>query len=103
MSNVKYLNEENFDVETASGIVLIDFFAEWCGPCKMLSPVLDQVADEVGDKAKVIKINIEESPELAKRFAVRSVPALFVMKDGEIIKNFAGVQHKATLIKALEL
>ena len=103
MSEVKHLNEENFDAETAEGIVLVDFWAEWCGPCKMLSPILDQIAAEVGDKAKIVKVNAEESQNLAKRFAVRSIPALFVMKDGEIVKNLPGVQDKAALINALEL
>ena len=103
MSKVLYLNDENFDAETAEGIVLVDFWAEWCGPCKMLSPILDQIAEEIDGKAKVIKINAEESMNLAKRFAVRSIPALYVMKDGEIVKNLPGVQDKAALIKALEL
>jgi thioredoxin len=91
------------DAETAEGIVLVDFWAEWCGPCKMLSPILDQIAEEIDGKAKVVKINAEESMNLAKRFAVRSIPALYVMKDGEIVKNLPGVQDKAALIKALEL
>lgn len=103
MSAVMYLNEENFDAETAEGVVLVDFWAEWCGPCKMLSPVLDQIAEEIGDKAKIVKVNAEESQNLAKRFAVRSIPALYVMNNGEIVKNLPGVQDKATLIKALEL
>lgn len=103
MSKVLYLNDENFDAETAEGIVLVDFWAEWCGPCKMLSPILDQIAEEIDGKAKVVKINAEESMNLAKRFAVRSIPALYVMKDGEIVKNLPGVQDKAALIKALEL
>ena len=103
MSQVLYLNDENFDAETAEGVVLVDFWAEWCGPCKMLSPILDQIAEEIGDKAKVVKVNAEESMNLAKRFAVRSIPALYVMKDGEIVKNLPGVQDKAALIKALEL
>ena len=103
MSKVLYLNDENFDAETAEGSVLVDFWAEWCGPCKMLSPILDQIAEEIDGKAKVVKINAEESMNLAKRFAVRSIPALYVMKDGEIVKNLPGVQDKAALIKALEL
>lgn len=103
MSQVLYLNDENFDAETAKGVVLVDFWAEWCGPCKMLSPILDQIAEEIGDKAKVVKVNAEESMNLAKRFAVRSIPALYVMKDGEIVKNLPGVQDKTALIKALEL
>ena len=103
MSKVLYLNDENFDAETAEGIVLVDFWAEWCGPCKMLSPILDQIAEEIDGKAKVVKINAEESMNLAKRFSVRSIPALYVMKDGEIVKNLPGVHDKTALIKALDL
>lgn len=103
MSQVLYLNDENFDAETSTGLVLVDFWAEWCGPCKMLSPILDQIAEEIGDKAKIVKVNAEESQNLAKRFAVRSIPALYVMNDGEIVKNLPGVQDKAALIKALEI
>ena len=99
------LTKENFETEVINSElpVLVDFWAEWCGPCKMLSPILDQIAEEIDGKAKVIKINAEESMNLAKRFAVRSIPALYVMKDGEIVKNLPGVQDKAALIKALEL
>ena len=103
MSEVLYLNDETFDAQTSEGLVLVDFWAEWCGPCKMLAPILNEIAAEAGDKAKVVKINIEESMNLAKRFAVRSVPALYVMKDGEIIKSLPGVQKKSALIQALEL
>ena len=103
MSAVMYLNDENFDAETAEGVVLVDFWAEWCGPFKMLSPILDEIAAEVGDKAKVVKVNVEECQALAQRFAVRNLPSLYIMNNGEIVKNLPGVQNKAALIKALEL
>ena len=103
MSQVLYLNDENFDAETAEGVVLVDFWADWCGPCKMLSPILDEIAAEVSGKAKVVKVNVEECQSLAQRFAVRNLPSLYVMNNGEIVKNLPGVQNKAALIKALEL
>ena len=103
MSEVKHLNEENFAAETADGVVLVDFWADWCGPCRMLSPILDEIAAEVGDQAKIVKVNAEECQNLAKQFAVRSLPALYVMNDGEIVKNLPGVQDKAALMKALDL
>lgn len=103
MSEVLYLNEENFDAETAEGVVLVDFWADWCGPCKMLSPILDQIAAEVDGKAKIVKVNVEECQTLAKRFAVRNLPSLFVMNNGEIVKNLPGVQDKTALINALDV
>lgn len=100
MSSVLHLDDNNFDQAT-SGIALIDFWAEWCGPCRMLGPVLDQVAEEVGDKAVVAKINVDESQQLAMKYSVKSIPAIFVLKDGEVVNQFVGVQDKAALISAI--
>ena len=102
MSNALELNDENFETETAKGVVLIDFWAPWCGPCKMLGPVLDKIADEIGDKAKIAKINVDNSPQLAQRFAVRSIPAIFILKNGETVDQFVGVQDKQKLVSAIE-
>ena len=103
MSEVKHFTEENFDRETAEGLFLVDFWAEWCGPCRSLSPVLDQVAEAVKGKAVVGKVNIGESQELAKRFGVRSIPSLFIVKDGKVVKQLSAPLDKTSLIKALEL
>lgn len=101
MSKVKHLTQANFATETAQGVALIDFWAEWCGPCRMLGPVLDQVAEAVEGKAMVGKINVDEAQELAVKFSVRSIPALFVLKDGQVAQQFIGVQDKSTLLKAI--
>lgn len=94
MSLVKELNDANFAEETASGLVLIDFWATWCGPCKMFLPILEQIATELDGKAKVCKVNVEECTGLAAQFAVRNVPAFFVMKDGQIVDQLVGVHGK---------
>lgn len=101
MSSVKHLNNDNFDSETSKGVVLIDFWAEWCGPCKMLGPVLEEVVKEVGNDAVIAKINVDEAQELAMKFAVRSIPAIFILKDGKTIQQFVGVQSKQALVNAV--
>ncbi|MFA6715435.1 MAG: thioredoxin [Victivallaceae bacterium] len=102
MSEVKHLTSDNFEEITSKGLVLVDFWATWCGPCRMLGPILDQVAAEMGDDAVVAKVNIEEEQDLAAKFGVRSIPALFVMKDGQIVENFVGLRDKTTLVNALK-
>ena len=102
MSDVKKLSSENFEELTSKGIVLIDFWATWCGPCRMLGPVLDQVADEMGDDVVIGKINIDEEQDLAVKFGVRSIPAMFILKDGEVRESFVGVKDKATLVNSLK-
>ena len=102
MSDVKHLSSANFEELTSKGLVLIDFWATWCGPCRMLGPVLDQVADEMGDEAVIAKVNIDEEQDLAVKFGVRSIPAMFILKDGEVMESFVGVKDKSTLINSLK-
>jgi thioredoxin 1 len=101
MANLMELNESNFDKETAEGITLVDFWAPWCGPCKMLGPVLEKVAEELGDKVLIAKINVDESPKLAQKFGVRSIPAIFILKNGKSVNQFVGLQDKGKLIQAI--
>ena len=81
--------------------ILLDFWAEWCGPCKIITPVIDEIANENPD-LKVCKINVDEQPELANRFHVRSIPSLFVMKEGEIITQSVGAKPKEDILKMLQ-
>jgi len=82
--------------------VLLDFWAPWCGPCKMISPILDQVAEHFGEQVKVCKINIDESEETAMKFGVRGVPTLMLFKNGENIETKVGVVHKSQLITMID-
>ena len=102
MSEVKHLTSSNFEELTSKGIVLIDFWASWCGPCRMLGPILEQVAAEMGDDVLVAKINIEEEQDLATKFSVRSIPAMFILKDGKVVEDFVGLKDKTTLVNALK-
>lgn len=88
-------------VENVPYPVLVDFFATWCGPCKMMAPVLDEVALEAQGKAAVYKVDVDQEPELAQRFGVMSVPTLIVFKGGTVAHQFVGVQPKQALIDAL--
>ena len=85
----KILTNENFEEEVAEGIVLIDMFADWCGPCKMVAPVIEELSKEVTD-AKVVKVDVDASPEIGARFQVRSIPTFVVLKDGVMVDRVVG-------------
>ncbi len=96
------INKENFQTEVmrSGKPVLLDFWASWCGPCRMVSPVLDEIAEERQD-IKVGKINVDEQPELAARFGVMSIPTLVVMKDGRVVNQMVGARPKAQILSML--
>ena len=101
MSEVVSSSDFQSKVLDAQGPVLVDFFATWCGPCKMLAPTLDQVAAEVAGRAKVVKVDIDASPDLAQRFGVMSVPTLAVFKGGKLVNQAVGVQPKPAIMGLL--
>jgi thioredoxin 1 len=103
-ANVVTLNESNFQSEIGSATtpVVVDFWAEWCGPCRMLGPILDQIADEKIGAVKVAKVNVEESPNLAAQFNVRAIPLLAFFKGGQLKDSVAGVQSKDAIMRKLE-
>ena len=96
---IKHVTDASFedDVLKANGPVLLDFWAEWCGPCKMIGPSLEEIAKEMDGKVKITKLNIDENPELAARFGVRSIPTLMVFKDGEVADIKVGALPKTAL------
>lgn len=97
MGDVKHLDKNNFKEEIGSGVVLLDFWAPWCGPCRAIAPTLEKLAAEFNDKATIAKVNTDDYPELAQEFEVMGIPALFVLKDGEIVDRFTGVQPISVL------
>jgi len=96
------LDGTTYDDIVKSGVVLVDFWAPWCGPCKMQTPILEKVAAAVGDKAVISKVNVDESPDLAAKYGIRSIPTLILLKDGENKQQFIGLQQEAALVSAIE-
>ena len=101
MNTVK-ITKDNFEQEVlkSNKTVLLDFWAAWCGPCKMISPIVDEIASEVTD-AKVGKVNIDEQPELASAFGVMSIPTLALVKNGKVVNKMVGVRPKDSILKML--
>ena len=100
--SVLSVNKNNFEeLKNSEKTILLDFFAEWCGPCRMVSPIVDQIAEEYPEYL-VGKINVDEEPELAQAFGVVSIPTLVVMKNGEVVNKSAGARPKAQILSLLE-
>ncbi len=96
------LTPENLDPSIqGNDILLIDFWAEWCGPCKMIAPILEEIADEQAGTLRIAKVNVDESPELARRFQVMSIPTMILFRDGEPATQIVGAKGKAQLLEEL--
>ena len=102
--SVLKITSENFNEEVLNfkGKVVIDFYANWCGPCKMMSPIIDEIAKEKADIVKVGKINVDENQDLAMKYSVMSIPTIMIIKDGQVLKTFVGLRDKNEIIDSLD-
>ena len=99
---MEQLTDETFDAKVASGAFLIDFYADWCGPCRMMAPVLDEVDAEYGDKLTVAKVDVDANQRVAAKFQITSIPTLIVLKDGQEVARSVGMKDKAAIKQMLD-
>ena len=100
--SIKISTDASFTENIASWVTLVDFWAEWCGPCRAIAPILDDIASEYGDKLKIVKLNTDEESEIAIKYGVTSIPMLNVYVNGEVVKTIIGAKPKPALLKELE-
>lgn len=102
--SVLKINQENFEKEVlqAQKTVIIDFFADWCGPCKMMAPIIEEIAEETKENVVVGKINVDENQNLATQYAIMSIPTILVIKEGEVKNRFVGVTSKNEILEAIK-
>lgn len=102
--SVLKISNENYEEEVLKSDkpVIIDFYADWCGPCRMMSPIIDEIAEEKAESIKVGKVNVDENQELAMKYGVMSIPTIVIIKNGEVSKTFVGVRNKNEILEAIE-
>jgi thioredoxin 1 len=103
MGATKVVTDATFEAEVLqnSKPVIVDYWAEWCGPCRMIAPVLEEIASEYGEKIDVVKLNVDENPAIAQRYQILAIPTLNVFKGGEVVKQIKGVKPKSALLRDL--
>lgn len=98
---IEKVSDQSFDQDVlkSGSPVVVDFWAEWCGPCRMVAPILDEVSEELGDKLKIVKLNVDENPETASKYGIMSIPTLLLFKDGQMKSRQVGAAPKAKLVQ----
>mgnify|MGYP006292170105 CR=1 FL=1 len=96
------LNDDNFKEQVSQGVTLVDFWAPWCGPCRTQTPIIEALAEKVDEGISVTKVNVDDAPQTAERYRVMSIPTLIILKDGEEVQRFVGVQKEGDLLSALK-
>ena len=105
MGQLKQVDKGSFESEVMQSDVpvMVDFFADWCGPCKALNPKLEEIAEENAGKVKVVKVNVDQNPELASQFGVRGIPTIVYFKGGQVVNQITGLVEKAALLEPLQI
>lgn len=100
--HIKYLNDDNFQSTISKGVTLVDFYADWCGPCRMIAPIVEELATDMRDSAQIAKLDIEAAQKTTSSFGVTSIPTIIIFKEGKEINRFVGIKDKPTLEKAVK-
>ena len=99
---MEIINEKNFNEKISKGVVVVDFFANWCGQCRMMAPILEDVAKELGEKVNVYKVDVDESENLARKYGIMSIPSIFIFKNGEVVDKTVGLMMKDVMVDRIK-
>ena len=98
---MEIINEKNFNEKISKGVVVVDFFANWCGPCRMMAPILEDVQKEMGDRVQIYKVDVDDSENLSRQFGIMSIPTIIFFKDGELVNKHIGLWMKDSMIEEI--